>query len=184
MDYHIKYGSTVEQDPKVVTLALAKANSNISLSDQDDLLNLLLDASVDDAERYIDSPLLEREIEMSISGWSNRIFLPISPIQSFTGIKYRDVDGIEQNLNPSDFRFDGVTKHIMFLLDTFPDVEKGNPFPIVLDFVAGYKEAEMPTAAKHAVLMRFSHKELYREDVPTSLNRAFYAALRPLRRWA
>lgn len=182
MEYNIKYGS-VASGAAVVALAQAKINSNIEDSSQDVFLQLLLDASVDDAERYIDSPILEREMMISFSSWDHSIELPIGPIQSIDSLKYRDVNGVEQTVDPSDYRHDTDTGYLFILIDDFPDLEENNGLPIKLNCTAGYSNDEMPASIQSAVLMRFSHKELYREDVPTSMDRAFYASLRNLKRW-
>nr|WP_299385578.1 phage head-tail connector protein [Allomuricauda sp.] len=178
----IKYGSVVSGS-EVVSLDTAKANSNITSDHEDDLLTKMLEASVRDAEQYISSPLLERNMLMSLPKWGRNIVIPVSPVQTFTRVNYWDENGNKQELASSGYRFDADTGQLIFSVDKFPDLEEFNLYPISLEFVAGYKNGAMPEEAVSAVLMRFSHKEHFREDVPSNFKRAFFDALRPLRRW-
>ncbi|WP_422858777.1 head-tail connector protein [Flagellimonas sp. S174] len=182
MAYNISYGPKVN-GAEVVSLALAKQNSKIESGDEDSLLQVFLDASIMEAERYIDSPLLEKQALISYSGWQDMIIIPIGPIQEFTDVKYYDELGSEQTLPSSSYRFDKNTGQLLFKLDEYPELEPNNAFPITLECTAGYKNAEMPDVAKSAVLLMFSFKEMYREDIPNSYMRTFYNALKTLKVW-
>lgn len=186
MEYNITYGSLVGA-PVVVTLDAAKRNSSIEIAhvDDDDLLNILLDASVEDAEKFIETPIKKRNIAIGLTEWPVRFEMPVYPVGSITDIVYKDVNGADQTVQSSDYvlySIDGRNK-VKFTWDVSPNLSSGHDFPITINCVSGYTTEEMPPSIKSAVLMRFSHKERFREDVPTSYNRAFYAALRPFKLW-
>lgn len=186
MEYNITYGAKVS-GAEVVTLALAKQNSNIEHSDTEAYLQLLLDAAVEDAENYTGTSLLQRNVIISFTDWATIYELPLAPIQSITSVKYLDADGAEQTVDTSGYTFytkDGQHR-LQIELDTFPVLDEDAPFPVTVTCVAGFATADMPAFVKSAVMMRFSHKELYREDmaIPTSMDRAFQNALRPIKRW-
>lgn len=186
MDYNITYGALVGT-PVVATLDLAKRNSGIEISYvvDDDLLNVLLDASIQDAENFIETPIRERNITIGLSEWPVRFEMPVYPVNLITSIVYKDIDGADQTVSTSDYvlySVDGRNK-VKFTWDTWPEVSADHDFPISINCVSGYATADVPPSIKSAVLMRFSHKERFREDVPTSYNRAFHAALRPFKLW-
>lgn len=187
MQYNITFGA-VAAGSKVIDLATAKQNSNIEHSDTEDYLQILLDAAVEDAENYTGTSILKREVTMEFSAWAQAYVLPTYPIQTIDSVSYLDVDGVEQVVNISNYTFynnAGLHK-LLIKLDSFPDIYEIADFPIKIVATAGYdNDAAMPAAIKSAVMMRFSQKEKYREDmpIPTSQDRAFQAALRHLKRW-
>ncbi len=186
MEYNVTYGEK-ESGAAVVTLALAKQNSNIEHSDTEAYLQLLLDAAVEDAENYTGTSLLQRSVIISFSEWALTYELPLAPVQSITSVVYQDENGAEQTLETSQFTFysNGGRHYVQINVDAWPILDEDAPFPVTVTCVAGYATADMPAFVKSAVMMRFSHKELYREDmpIPTSMDRAFQNALRPIKRW-
>ncbi len=184
MHYNITYGSIIST-ATVVSLELAKLNSKIIWDDEDTLLQLFLDASIQDAENYIDGPILKKTITIGLSEWVTNFEFPIFPISSVTSISYVDQDGETQTVDNADYLFykQEKTSKIKFTADSFPELNAIADFPITLNVVGGYENEDVPSSIKNAVLLRFSHRHMFREDVPTSLNRTFYSALRPYRRY-
>lgn len=171
----------------MVTLGDAKMNSNIetAFTDDDDLLNIILDAAIEEAENYIESPIKHRNIDVQLTEWPLVFEMPVYPVTSITSITYKDSDGNSQTVNSSQYLLyekDGRNK-IKFNLDSEPALDDDEFFSITISCQAGYSTADMPAQVKNAVLMRFSHRERFREDIPTSYNRMFHAALRPLKLW-
>jgi len=186
MEYNVIYDD-LEGTPEVVSLAVAKNNSNIadSFIDDDALLQLILDAAIQEAENYIETPIQHRNMVIELSEWPGIFEMPLYPITGITGIVYKDVDGQDQTVSASDYflySMDGRNK-IKFTWDSSPSLSGSEVFPIKINCRAGYATDDMPGPIKSAVLLRFSHRERFREDVPTSYNRSFYAALRPYRLW-
>lgn len=169
----------------VVSLEMAKANSNIQYTDQDDLLNLYLEASIEDAEQYTGIVIQQRSTVIQLSGWAQFVDLPVKPLTTVTSIAYVDEDGNEQTLTANDdFEILGNGETIYFKVAGFPVLQADNDYPITVTGSVGYTDATVPRAIRHAILLRFSHKELYREDAPkTGADRSFLAALRPFKVW-
>ncbi|WP_435624478.1 head-tail connector protein [Flagellimonas sp.] len=181
MEYNVVYGNLVGS-VTVVTLATAKMNSNIpsDQNDQDDLLNILLDASIEDAENYLGTPLKKRQLNVELANWPETFQFPVYPVTAITSVTYRDGSGTEQTLATSEYElFSMEGRHYIRFNDVGLALDADTHFAIKISVEAGYETNEIPNAVKSAVLMRFSHKELFREDVPTSYNRMFQAALRP-----
>lgn len=186
MDYNVVYGDLIGT-PSVVTLGNAKMNSNIdtSFTDDDALLNILLDAAIEEAEHYIESPIKNRDVTIQLSEWPLTFEVPVYPFANISTITYKDSAGATQTVDASDYVLYEIDRRhkIKFNLDTEPALNEDDFFPITITGQAGYTTADMPDQIKNAVLLRFSHRERFREDVPTSYNRLFYAALRPFKLW-
>lgn len=186
MEYNVKYGALVGT-PEVVSLDNAKMNSNIdtAFNDDDDLYNIILDAAIEEAEHYIETPIKLRNIDVQLTEWPSIFEMPVYPVKTVSEITYKDENGADQTINAAEYLlYETDNRHkIKFNLDVVPSLDDDAFFPITISCQAGYATADMPTSIKNAVLLRFSHRERFREDVPTSYNRAFYAALRPLKLW-
>lgn len=178
--YDIEYGDPVT-GAIVVDLAVAKQNSNIEHSETEAFLQLLLDAAVQEAEDYICNPLLKRKVYVKLSKWITPFLIPVYPVSTIDKVSYMDADGATQEMVTSDYKLkDG---QLIIALESLPELGANDLYPVTIELTAGYENNKMPKQAVGAVIMRFSHKELFREDVPTSYNRAFHSALRPLKRW-
>ncbi len=186
MHYNIIYGD-MAQGSQVVSIAMAKANSNIPETESDDLYALLLIAAVEDAENYIESTILKRSVTIQLSEWPKVFELPIYPVQSIEQVQYVDADGVLQTVADGDYLLYEVDRanKLKFGWQSVPGLQGDNDFPITITCTAGYDNDKMPPGIQSAVLLRFSHKERFREDgaLPTSYKRSFQAALRPYKRW-
>lgn len=185
MESIVKLGSADFASP-VVSLALAKANSNITYTDQDTLLTLFLQAAIEDAEQYTGSNIQERDVVIQLKDWAHFVDLPAVPLTTVTSIVYKDEDAADQTLT-ADTHYevlkDGYQLH--FKQTEFPVLEPLNRFPITITGKVGFAEADdVPPAIRAAILLKFSQKELYREDSPVKgPDRSFHAALRPFKVW-
>lgn len=186
MEYNITFGALISS-PVVVDLATAKANSNIDSSDQDALLNILLEASIDDAENHTGASIRKRSVTVEFDQWAKVYDIPHHPVQSITSVSYFDLDGVEQTLDAADYKLYNTNSgpRLQIGLTSLPALDPDTYFPVKVVMVAGFDNDKMPAYVKSAVLLRFSHKEYFREDsaIPTSLDRTFQSALRPLKRY-
>jgi uncharacterized phiE125 gp8 family phage protein len=179
--------STPKPGSQVVDLDMAKLNSEIEHDLRDGLLNVLLDAAVRDAEQYTGLSILEREnCVIEINRWPDDYYMeiPFGPIREIKSITYFDSDGAEQTLDAANYQVlqkwgDTTRKYLKFTFSNEPALDSDKYFPITINVDAGFENTEMPAEIKSAVLMRFSHKELYREGVPETKSRMFNAVLRP-----
>lgn len=175
---------TVDYTTPVVSLALAKQNANIQYTEQDDLLEVLLHASIEDAEQYTGTIIQERTATVQIKAFSEFVYLPNAPLTAIASVVYKNEEGNDVTLNSAEYETirDGYGLH--FKQTEFPELEKDNPYPITLTGTMGYTDATVPKAIQSAILLKFAHKELFREDAPRTANdRSFHAALRPYKIW-
>lgn len=173
---------------EVVSLVLAKANSNIEHDAQDALLELYLDASVEDAENYTGTKFLKRIVNIDFKDWAECILIPVNPLTAISEISYKNVAGAKVVVAAADYELVSdeyeLNQELLFNFIDFPELEADNRFPVSLVGVLGYDADNVPKAVQSAILLKFSHKELYREDAnKIGKDRSFYAALRPYRKW-
>lgn len=184
MEYSITLGA-VDPTVKVVTLDQAKFNSNIEHVDTDAFLQLLLDAAIVEAENYTERSIQKRGVTIHFSAFSKKMVIPYNPIISITSITYMDVDGLEQTVDSGVYKVvsydNGLTQKLYFSWDSAPELDADEDFPITVTAVAGYADA--PADIKQAILLIFSHNEMFREDAPIKLDRSSRAKLRPYRKY-
>lgn len=182
-------GILVKKEPAdyttpVVSLAMAKANANIYYTDQDDLLEIFLQASIQDAEEYTGIIIQERSVTISLSGFGQFVDLEgATPLTTVTAVSYVDVDGNKQTLTvDEDFEVIKDGYSLYFKMAEFPEVQKDTDYPIIVTGKMGYTDASVPKAIQSAILLQFSYKEEYRGDAPkTGVDRSFKSALRPFK---
>ena len=176
--------STADFTTPVVSLALAKANANIQYTEQDSLLELLLHASIQDAEEYTGTVIQQRNVVIGLSEFEQLVQLPVAPLTAITSILYVNKEGADVPLESDDYEILSEGYALRFKLQEFPELQADNPYPITITGKAGYTESTVPKSIQSAILVKFGHKELYREDAPVNGNdRSFNAALRPYKVW-
>lgn len=178
-------GTLVAGDAAVVELATAKLNSNIEHDQTDDYLQLLLDASIQEAETYTGRNLARLEgVKIGLESWSKEVLLHTSPVE-VTAVTYKDKNGAEQTLAPTEYRvffLDGrESLRLIKEPGELPDLDPNEPYPIEVEMTVGYGPTKCPADIKQAVLLIFSDNELFREDRPMKLGRSSRVKLRPYR---
>ncbi len=169
----------------VVSLELAKANANIEYSHVDDLLNLYLDAAIQDAENYTGQHINPKNCTIEFKEWEDFLILKTNPF-TVTAITYIDADGETVTMPDTDYKFitdqQNTSQDVQLLVDEYPELHADTDYPITITGTVGYTAATIPTAIQSAILLKFAHKEMFREDAPkTGADRSFNAALRPYR---
>ncbi len=187
MKHSISLG-TVDATVIPVLLDLAKANSNIEHNDTDAYLQLVLDASVIEAESYLERAIHKRTAVIYLEDLDQEIVLPYGPIISISSVKYVDEAGTEITVVSDQYGMvpyeNGLSAKLYFKWDTEPIVNAKNPYPVTVTVVAGYASADtIPADIKKAILLIFSQHELFREDMPVKLDRSSRALLRPYRKY-
>ena len=187
MDHQITYGPR-DVAAEIVSLPMAKANARIEYSDEDQLLQLYLDAITDEIENFCARTFVEREVSIGLSQWSKKFELPVSANVVIDEITYYGVDGVAETLEEGvDYKMysydNGYKQRIIFL--SFPELQdlEENEYPITISAMAGYDSNAMPADIKRGALLMFNNAEAYREDMPVHLNRSAQAILRSHKRY-
>lgn len=151
---------------KPVSLADAKLDLRVDQSDEDTLIESLISAATDYLEAdngAINKAFVTQTWTLSVKcpDRNYRIWLPVTPVQSITSIKYFDADNVEQTLTVSDFYFHGDEDW------AYIEPKQGVNWPSVYDrldaitveFVAGFGDAEtdIPESIRHAIRLLVVH---------------------------
>lgn len=187
MKYNVSLGD-VDRSVEPVTLAMAKANSNIEHSDSDTYLQLLLDTSISEAESYTGRAIFKRPVNIRLERFEKEIVLPYGPIISITSLVFVDENGVDTIVDALMYDIvpceNGQSAILYFKADPPTSVSVHNPMPVKVNALAGYGTAdEVPWDIKKAILLIFSQQEMYREDMPLKADKASRALLRPYRRY-
>jgi uncharacterized phiE125 gp8 family phage protein len=160
---------------KPVTLAEAKAHLRVDNTDEDALINILIDA----ATSYIDGPtgflgraLVDQTWELLLDAFPvNEIKIPIPPLLEVVTLNYFGTDGIEVTLNPAAYTVDDVNEPGWIVPDgTWPATFNGIN-SVVVRFRAGYVDTtispanDVPGDIKAALLLYLGSLYANREQV-------------------
>lgn len=161
---------TVAPTDEIVSLDDAKDHLRVDADTDAYYIEMLIKAATSAIEEMTGRAVMPQTWAMSIDGASGQVFLPKSPVQSVSSIKYFDRDGAAQTATVSDFHL-------------FKDEDKawlepktGFSWPatisradaLTIAFVAGY--STVPPALKGAALMMIAHWYEHREAVGESMS--------------
>lgn len=88
-----------------VSLEEARVAARIDDTDRDGEVETRVRAITADAEHYTGRAIIDQTHRVTLDAFTARIELPKVPVQSVE-VKYLDVDGIEQTLDPQDYFLD------------------------------------------------------------------------------
>lgn len=156
---------TVDPTDTPISLTEAKAHLRVQHAADDTLITALIAAVVD----YFDLPngvigkALFTQTWRFSDAWaspSGKLHLPVTPVQSITGISYYDTSNVEQSLSVDDFYL--YKNEDSAYLYPKPSVSWPSTYnrldAITVTFVAGYgNAAAIPQGIKQAMLLTLTH---------------------------
>lgn len=171
MRYSLKQTSGPGAEP--ITLAEAKSHLRISGTDENDLINGLIQAAREMAETYTKRQLITATYTAKYRDFPDSegsIQIPRTPLQSVSSITYVDNQGSTQTLSTDVYEVldDDVEAWVVLKpLQSWPEVQAEKKQAVTVTFVAGYGNAgsSVPAAAKSAMLMLIGHLFENRESV-------------------
>ena len=175
MAYEVNIGE-IEEGAKIVPLRLAKLNSRIEFDEEDELLDLFVDAAGAEIENYIGFPVLLRAATYTVDHWFKSL-QPKERLSAITKVSYVDEEDNEVVLAVSDYTLNKTTNTLVINKAEVEDFAQ--PLTVVANI--GYAEAEMPADIKRAALLIFSNSDTYRENMPVKLDTSAKGLLRPYR---
>ena len=159
-----------------VDLATVKLHCRIDGSTEDTLLSAYLAA----AENYISNLrnlcLVTTTYKLTLDRFPlETIYLPVTPVQSITSIKYYDTAGTLQTLSASAYQVGNICDHSPAVLvptgDTYwPDTQDRKKDAVEITFVAGYGAAAVvPKDLIVSILLYVSERYEQREVTGTNI---------------
>lgn len=182
---------TVAPSSSPVTLAEAKSQCRIDTSDEDTLIQTLIDAAtahLDGWSGVLGRCIITQTWTFGLADWQDKIRLPFPDISSVT-INYVDADGVSQSVASLLFELvdDALGSAVWFKgAFTQPSLYSDQQEPITITIVAGYGAASnVPASVKQAILLLVGHLYENREAVSditlTAVPMAFDALIGPHR---
>ena len=132
-----------------VSLADVKAHCRVDLSDDDALLQTLLEAATEMAEQATGRALMPQTWELSLEAfppssntYSQAMVLTRVPVQSILSLSYTDAAGVIQTLLPVDYLLNNCDDFgFATVVPIFASLWPTEARDIKLRFVAGYADA-------------------------------------------
>lgn len=137
-----------------VTLSELKAFARIEHDDEDSLLTAAIKAARRWAEDYTRRTFITTTYTLYLNSFRDVIEIPRSPLASVVSIKYTDIAGVEQTLDPSVYTVDIVSmigRIILAYGKSWPST-RDIPHAVRVEFTAGYgAAADVPEEIKLAI---------------------------------
>jgi uncharacterized phiE125 gp8 family phage protein len=146
-----------------ITLAEAKAQMKVESSDDDTIIQRLIDAAVAfvDVQGALGKGMITQTWGQWLSPNPGTIYLALGPVQSVSAIKYYDVDGALQTATLADFNVFGTPNRISV------SPKSGKSWPVTqtrddaikIEYIIGYgaTSASVPETVRHALMMLVAH---------------------------
>lgn len=158
-----------------VSLDAAKMHLRVDFAHEDTLITQLIETARDHVETVLGRSLINRQWTASrdcFPSCSNRLEIPVAPLQSVQSVTYYDAAGASQTLNSNKYSVikDDTTPGWIELLpdETWPDTQQRSD-AVAVTFTSGYgaTDATVPAAARHAMLLLIGHWYSNREATAT-----------------
>ncbi len=147
-----------------LTLQEAKDHLLVTSTSQDTYISTLITAARKQLERYTQRAFITQTWVAYGSNWYGKgeycynepILLPYPKLQSVTEIKYFDLQGTEQTLDPTQFyHVDDISEPCRIVRRynaIYPYLQYGKPNSFSIEYVAGFGAAvDVPEDIKHAM---------------------------------
>lgn len=177
-----------------VTLAAAKAFLNVDHSDDDALIQALVNAAVEELDGYsgtLGRALVTQTWRQELPCFQRRMRLALVPFQSVTSIAYQDSDDVQQTA--SALLYDAFEDHLGGYVELKPTASWPSTYPrpdaVTVTYTVGYgTAAEVPepikTAIKLAVSDLYDRRVAYSEAGQIFANPIYQQLLAPYRHWS
>lgn len=146
-----------------ISLAEAKAQMKVESSDDDTIIQRLIDAAVAfvDVQGALGKAMITQTWGQWLSPNPSTVYLSLGPVQSVSAIKYYDVDGVLQTATLNDFNVFGTPNRISV------SPKSGKAWPVTqtrddaikIEYVIGYgsTSSSVPETVRHALMMLVAH---------------------------
>ena len=165
-----------------VTLVEAKAHLRVDFSTDDTLITTLIWVATEYTEKRLGRAITSQTWDMYFNDWDEalandanyeNIYIPFSPLQSITHIKYYDTNNVQQTITATEYDVDIISEPGLVALSAtnttgWPALYD-RPNAIVIRFIAGYGAAStnVPETIRACIKLLVSHFYENREGVVT-----------------
>lgn len=93
-----------------VSLTAARNAARANGTGLDAEIEVMVRTITEDAEHKTGRAIINRTYRVTLDAFPDAIRLPASPVASITSVKYLDLAGVEQTLDPADYIVDSVSE--------------------------------------------------------------------------
>lgn len=157
--------ATVEGAAPAVTLEQARAQVRADCEDEDTLLTALIDVATQAAADRLQRALVPTRYRLTVDSFPAAIELIMPPIISVESVKYIDIDGVKQTLDPQDYYLDSVSEpgYLVPAADRAWPVTQDRINAVEVEYTAGYPESAIPTPVRQWILLAIGDMYANRE---------------------
>lgn len=152
-----------------ITLADARLHLRVTHTDEDALIANLIGVARTDAENELQRSIITQTREIARDRFPSAIELPFGPVSSVASIRFDDVDGVEQLLDPATYRVDTyrLTGWVVPAAGFSWPATRNHVNAVRVRYVAGYGPliADVPLPIRHWILIRLAQLFEHREQV-------------------
>lgn len=157
-----------------ITLDEAKAHLRVTHAAEDALITALITVARTDCENELQRSLITQTWEVARDAFPAAIELLRGPLQTITSVKFDDVAGNEQTLDPITYRVDTYRLTGWVVSDTdyeWPETRQ-QVNAVRVRYVAGYgaTAADVPAPIKQWILIRLGQLFEHREQVAAGVS--------------
>lgn len=159
------YPAKVTEAPATLPVTVDEVKLRLRIDAADDAadVELLVASATDHVEKYCNTPLVSRTVEVKCDSFADMAYLPIAPVSAVESITCIDTAGDEQTVPDTvyELRAEGLSAAIVLKSGhAWPVAQTGSR--ITVTATAGYDE--VPPAVKHAILLYIGDAYAVREN--------------------
>lgn len=152
-----------------ISLTEAKLHLKVELEEDDDLITTLIVAARGKAESLTRRSLVTQTRKLYLDAWPSKgtIKIPWPPLQSISSVSYYASSGSLTTLASSSYHTSVGDGGRVVLADgqAWPDLQVARPDAVIVEYVAGYGDADdIPAAIKAGMKLLIGHWYKQRED--------------------
>jgi uncharacterized phiE125 gp8 family phage protein len=138
-----------------VTLSEARSQTRADCNDEDAFLGLLISVATQAATDRLQRALVPTRYRLTLDSFPDAIELLMPPIISVESVKYIDIHGDQQTLDPQDYFLDSVSEPgylVPAAGRTWPATQD-RINAVEVEYTAGYPGSAIPTPIKQWILL-------------------------------
>lgn len=168
----------------VVTLAKAKKQLKLEsdFTDEDDLIQSYIDASVEICENFIGGYINEKTITFSLNQFDNPLSFQAFPLKEVVEVKYFDLEDQEQTLATEKYKLTSPTNKI-YELNFIGDLPSVKERLDAVKVVVKVGMESVPKPISQASLLMLSDMYERREDRSEVVSTQAMVLLRPFKKY-
>lgn len=149
-----------------VTLSEVEGHLRADLSADTSLIDIYIAAVTGKAESYLKRSIITQTLELAIDSFPvGKLHLPAGKVQSIVSVKYTDIDGNEQTVDPAIYRLTDSDNVLLAYDKSWPEY-RADAESIKIRYTAGYGlRADVPAQVKAWILMNVATLYENRESV-------------------